>query len=181
MNLYQKEKERIHIGHYYLALAAFMFLFFVQIQSQVSVQIREMTAHMVPGDSVHLIPTSPISIWVPAFWLGLIIELIYLNSKLFWIRERDVSNFILRKYDSLPIVSADLYKAKGKVLAKLFITHLVWSVLIYYGIIFLNYRSKALWFEAIPQILLGLGFGILLITIILVFDYLLDVHSRQYA
>ena len=118
MNLYQKEKARIRIGYHYFIMAACMYFFFMQVQSETSMQISAMNAGMGVGDSVILAPDSPVSFGHSAFWIGIVLEMFYLNRRIFWIRERGRLTFLLRKYDTLPVSRRDLYIAKEKVMLK---------------------------------------------------------------
>lgn len=65
MNLYQKEKARIRIGYHYFIMAACMYFFFMQVQSETSMQISAMNAGMGVGDSVILAPDSPYRLATP--------------------------------------------------------------------------------------------------------------------
>ena len=50
MNLYQKEKARIRIGYHYFIMAACMYFFFMQVQSETSLQISAMNAGLGVGE-----------------------------------------------------------------------------------------------------------------------------------
>lgn len=179
MNLYQKEKSRIHIGYHYFILGAFMFLFFMQVQSEATLQVREMTNNLGLSKSVALTPTVPLDFGHSAFWLGLVFVMFYLNQRLFWVRERGTLSFLLRKYDTLPVLKVDLYKAKGKILLKVYVIYLICSILIYYEVAFVNFMSFALWIEPLSQILLTAVLGFLLILALLGTDYLIDRRTSN--
>ena len=174
MNLYQKEKARIRIGYHYFIMAACMYFFFMQVQSETSMQISAMNDGMGVGDSVILAPDSPVSFGHSAFWIGIVLEMFYLNRRLFWIRERGRLTFLLRKYDTLPVSRRDLYIAKAKVMLKAYAIYLIAFLIIYYEIILSNYLSNALWLEPIPWILLCFILGFLIILALLGMDWLQD-------
>lgn len=177
MNLYQKEKSRIRIGYHYFIMGACMYFFFMQIQSETTLQINALTAGMGIGEGVILTPESPISFGHSAFWIGIVLEMFYLNHRLFWIRERGRYTFLLRKYDTLPVSRRDLYIAKGKVMLKAYGIYLIASLVIYYEIILSNYLSNALWLEPIPGILLCSVLGFLIILALLGIDWLQDKRT----
>ena len=174
MNLYQKEKSRIRSGYHYFIMGACMYFFFMQVQSETSLQINALTAGMGLGEGVILAPDSPVSFGHSAFWIGIILEMFYLNRRLFWIRERGRSAFLLRKYDALPVSRRDLYIAKGKVMLKAYVIYMIAFLIIYYEIILSNYLSNALWLEPIPGILLCFVLGFLIILALLGMDWLQD-------
>lgn len=177
MTLYQKEKSSIRIGYHYFIMAAFLYFYLLQVQSEVTLQIYEMTGSLGVSGSVILAPAASVSFSHLSFWLGLITVLSYLNHRLFWIWEHGHLAFIPKKFDALPVTRLELYKAKGKVLLKAYAIFLIISLIIYFETIFSNYLSKALWLEAIPQILLCALLGFLIILALLGIDYLQDIRT----
>lgn len=108
---------------------------------------------------------------------GEVISGVYLNRRLFWIKECGHSSFLIRKYDQLPIHKLDLYKAKGLVFLKMYGVYLLVSVIIYYENIFANYLTKALWLEPIPDIVISALFGFLVMGVYLGVDFLQDIRT----
>lgn len=173
MTLYQLEKKRLHVSYYYFIMAIFLYAYFVQTQNQASLQKFTLNAAGLSA------PATPVSFWHSAFWVGLAAETIYLNFRLFWIRERDHLSFLPRKYDTLPILQKDLYLAKAKVMVKIFSIYMVLSVLIYYFVIFSMFEDRAIWKPSIPEIVVSIVLGLCFILALLGIDWIQDIRTAN--
>lgn len=173
MTLYQIEKKRLHASYYYIIMVIILYVYFIQAQTQASIQTYGLNADGLTA------AVEPVSFWHPAFWAGLAIETVYLNFRLFWIRERDQLSFLLRKYDTLPILKRDLYMAKAKVMLKIFGIYMVLSIIIYYFVIFTMFGTKAIWVPSISQIILSIVLGLCIILALLGIDWLQDILTSE--
>ena len=94
MTFFEDEKKRINKYYHKFYLGIFLFIYFINVQSNVSYEITAIKN----GADMKAIPFINSTVV-----LGSIILIIYLNYHLFWIKEQGKKIFILRKYDIIPL------------------------------------------------------------------------------
>lgn len=68
-------------------------------------------------------------------FLGILFLGIYMNSRLFWITERNEKVFLMRKYDLAPVTGAEIYQCKAKIFAKRMGSYLGLTMIVYLAVL----------------------------------------------
>lgn len=169
MTFLEDEKKRISHSYHKLMLSLFLFMYFIFIQSDISMH-KDIWGRGVDE--------KPISIINPMLIGGIIILTIHLNTHLFWIKEQGKMVFILRKYDMIPLSKKEMYSSKIKIIINNQVTFLVISTILYIVSLFMNSYfeiniMKNIW-ELVQMALLSMS----LIIIILIINLMQDKKTK---
>lgn len=118
MTFFEDEKKRINKYYHKFYLGIFLFIYFINVQSNVSYEITAIKN----GADMKAIPFINSTVV-----LGSIILIIYLNYHLFWIKEQGKKIFILRKYDIIPLSKKEIYYSKFRIIINNFFWIFIWS------------------------------------------------------
>lgn len=129
MTFFEDEKKRINKYYHKFYLGIFLFIYFINVQSNVSYEIMAIKN----GEDMKAIPFINSTVV-----LGSILLIIYLNYHLFWIKEQGKKIFILRKYDIIPLSKKEIYYSKFKIMINNFFGFLFGAMIIYIGILIFN-------------------------------------------
>ena len=130
MTFFEDEKKRINKYYHKFYLGIFLFIYFINVQSNVSYEITAIKN----GADMKAIPFINSTVV-----LGSIILIIYLNYHLFWIKEQGKKIFILRKYDIIPLSKKEIYYYKFRIIINNFFGFLFGAMIIYIGILIFCY------------------------------------------
>ena len=161
MTFFEDEKKRINKYYHKFYLGIFLFIYFINVQSNVSYEITAIKN----GADMKAIPFINSTVV-----LGSIILIIYLNYHLFWIKEQGKKIFILRKYDIIPLSKKEIYYSKFRIIINNFFGFLFGAMIIYIGILLFNSYYEFNIINNILDILKILLFSGVLIGVVLVIN-----------
>lgn len=169
MTFYKDEKKRL--GHAVFAIiVGILFFYYGEIQGQ----IPPLTQRN-PQDSIKAIKFT-----TSFFIYGCLVLPIYLNEKLFFIKERGENAYLISKYAMTPLTKKELYTTKLRILIEITLLFFVLSVSAYCAILIAN----DYWFFSI-DVLLNIGYGFLwllsLTVLITVSDIYRGIHIEKSA
>ena len=170
MNFFEDEKKRINKYYHKFYLGIFLFIYFINVQSNVSYEITAIKN----GADMKAIPFINSTVV-----LGSIILIIYLNYHLFWIKEQGKKIFILRKYDIIPLSKKEIYYSKFRIIINNFFGFLFGAMIIYIGILLFNSYYEFNIINNILDILKILLFSGVLIGVVLVINLFEDYNSKR--
>ncbi|MBS6194354.1 MAG: hypothetical protein KH828_02065 [Clostridiales bacterium] len=169
MTFYKDEKKRIG-GGIYAFLAFALFLIYGEIQGQIpSPFLRESTD-----------PVKVIEFTNSAFLLTCIFLPIYLNDKLFFLKERGESVYLISKYTVVPITKKQLYGTKLWILVETMLLFFILSTVVYFAVL----ASNDYWLLNGEVLLtIGKGFGMLLLLTVplTLFNLYHGIHLEKAA
>lgn len=170
MTFLEDEKKRISHNYHKLMLSLFLFMYFIVIQSDISMH-KDIWGRGLDA--------KPISIINPILVAGIIILTIHLNTHLFWIKEQGKMVLILRKYDMIPLSKKEMYSSKIKIIINNQVTFLVISTILYIVSLLMNSYFeiniiKNIW-ELVQMALLSMS----LIIIILITNLMQDKKTKN--
>lgn len=171
MTFFEDEKKRINKYYHKFYLGIFLFIYFINVQSNVSYEIMAIKN----GEDMKAIPFINSTVV-----LGSILLIIYLNYHLFWIKEQGKKIFILRKYDIIPLSKREIYYSKFKIMINNFFGFLFGAMIIYIGILIFNSYYEFNIINNIFDILKILLFSSVLIGVVLVINLFEDYNSKRY-
>ena len=171
MTFFEDEKKRINKYYHKFYLGIFLFIYFINVQSNVSYEITAIKN----GADMKAIPFINSTVV-----LGSILLIIYLNYHLFWIKEQGKKIFILRKYDIIPLSKKEIYYSKFKIMINNFFGFLFGAMIIYIGILIFNSYYEFNIINNIFDILKILLFSSVLIGVVLVINLFEDYNSKRY-
>ncbi|WP_294174793.1 hypothetical protein [uncultured Clostridium sp.] len=170
MTFFEDEKKRINKYYHKFYLGIFLFIYFINVQSNVSYEITAIKN----GADMKAIPFINSTVV-----LGSIILIIYLNYHLFWIKEQGKKIFILRKYDIIPLSKKEIYYSKFRIIINNFFGFLFGAMIIYIGILLFNSYYEFNIINNILDILKILLFSGVLIGVVLVINLFEDYNSKR--
>lgn len=170
MTFFEDEKKRINKYYHKFYLGIFLFIYFINVQSNVSYEITAIKN----GADMKAIPFINSTVV-----LGSIILIIYLNYHLFWIKEQGKKIFILRKYDIIPLSKKEIYYYKFRIIINNFFGFLFGAMIIYIGILLFNSYYEFNIINNILDILKILLFSGVLIGVVLVINLFEDYNSKR--
>ena len=170
MTFFEDEKKRINKYYHKFYLGIFLFIYFINVQSNVSYEI---IAIKNGADK------QPIPFINSIVIFGSIILILYLNYHLFWIKEQGKKVFILRKYDMIPLSKREIYFSKFRIIINNFFEFLFGAIIIYILILLFNDYYEFNIINNIFDILKILLFSIVLIVVILVINLFEDYNSKK--
>ena len=137
MKFYKDEKARVNYDYkwgraalFFFNIINYLFLFSterIDYERQHGIQMNFITPD-----------ANFISFFNIGIWGGGTIILVYLNFRLFWIREQGELVFLMKKYEILPISTKDIFQAKWKIMVQAGIAYLIWNAGFYAGVMLLN-------------------------------------------
>ena len=170
MAFFEDEKKRINKYYHKFYLGIFLFIYFINVQSNVSYEITAIKN----GADMKAIPFINSTVV-----LGSIILIIYLNYHLFWIKEQGKKIFILRKYDIIPLSKKEIYYSKFRIIINNFFGFLFGAMIIYIGILLFNSYYEFNIINNILDILKILLFSGVLMGVVLVINLFEDYNSKR--
>ena len=170
MTFFEDEKKRINKYYHKFYLGIFLFIYFINVQSNVSYEI---IAIKNGADK------QPIPFINSIVIFGSIILILYLNYHLFWIKEQGKKVFILRKYDTIPLSKKEMYSSKFKIIINNFFQFLFGAIIIYIVILLFNNYYEFNIINNIFDILKILLFSSVLIGVVLVINLFEDYNSKK--
>ena len=170
MTFFEDEKKRINKYYHKFYLGIFLFIYFINVQSNVSYELTSIKN----GADMKAIPFINSTVV-----LGSIILIIYLNYHLFWIKEQGKKIFILRKYDIIPLSKKEIYYSKFRIIINYFFGFLFGAMIIYIGILLFNSYYEFNIINNILDILKILLFSGVLIGVVLVINLFEDYNSKR--
>lgn len=128
MMLYKEEKKRIGSLRWGIVCIV-LFLFMLSLQTQM-LHIREMEKL---GE-----PLKPI-IYKPGvlFW-GVIVLVCYLNSKMFYVKERGKNVYLLEKYRITPVSIKRMYQVKLRIMLETVFVLIFFTIPVYFFVLVAN-------------------------------------------
>lgn len=170
MTFFEDEKKRINKYYHKFYLGIFLFIYFINVQSNVSYEI---IAIKNGADK------QPIPFINSIVIFGSIILILYLNYHLFWIKEQGKKVFILRKYDMIPLSKREIYFSKFIIIINNFFQFLFGAIIIYIVILLFNNYYEFNIINNIFDILKILLFSSVLIGVVLVINLFEDYNSKK--
>ena len=170
MTFFEDEKKRINKYYHKFYLGIFLFIYFINVQSNVSYEITAIKN----GADMKAIPFINSTVVI-----GSIILIIYLNYHLFWIKEQGKKIFILRKYDIIPLSKKEIYYSKFRIIINNFFGFLFGAMIIYIGILLFNSYYEFNIINNIFDILKILVFSGVLMGVVLVINLFEDYNSKR--
>lgn len=152
MTFYKDERKRLGCG-VYAFLAVVLFIFYGEIQGRIpSPLLREST------DPVNVIEfTTTTFIWTCVFLP------VYFTEKLFFLKERGESVYLISKYTIVPLTKKQLYATKLRILIETMLLFFVLSTAVYFAVLASN---DYLLFNKEVLLTIGKGFfRLILLTI----------------
>lgn len=164
-------KKQISMKSPYLFTALFFIHYFMEIQTAVTLVMYK----QIPGKPV---PASYIPVFSLIDWCFLIAIFFSLNISLFWTKENQKGVLVLRKYDTIPVSSKDLYLSRISLIFHYHKFLFLGILLIYYIFIFANFGTLACWLPSLFPFLKVLVGSFSISGILLFIDFLYDLYTR---
>ena len=150
MTFFEDEKKRINKYYHKFYLGIFLFIYFINVQSNVSYEIMAIKN----GEDMKAIP--------------------FINSTVV------LGSILLRKYDIIPLSKKEIYYSKFKIMINNFFGFLFGAMIIYIGILIFNSYYEFNIINNIFDILKILLFSSVLIGVVLVINLFEDYNSKRY-